>query len=90
MPQRTKGTLMLYVLADANATNRSKKTPRCSAFDGGYLDIMRLLLEHGAAAIVAYNVARPLFHEASFRGRADAVHLLLQHNACWTREIKGT
>ena len=36
---------------------------------------MRLLLEHGAEAVVHYDFAGLLLHEASFTGRADIVHV---------------
>ena len=75
--------LLLARGVDANMTCEREyvRTPLCSAYDGGHLDAMQLLLEHGADVDVRYDGAGLLFHEASFRGRADVVHLLLQHNA---------
>src|SRR5713226_2814932 len=72
--------LLLTHGADMNTTNKDKITPLCSAYDGRHLDVMRLLLEHGADADVYYNFLGLLLHDASFDGRADVVHLLLQHN----------
>jgi ankyrin repeat protein len=66
---------------DVNTTNKSGRTPLCSAYDGGHLDIMRLLLEHGADVNVHYDGgANGLLHDASYYGRLDFVHLLLQQN----------
>jgi ankyrin repeat protein len=60
---------------------KNNRTPLCSAYDGGHLDIMRLLLERGAEVDVSYDAAGLLSHEASFRGRTDLVRLLSQHKA---------
>jgi ankyrin repeat protein len=68
---------------DVNTTNEGGKTPLCSAYDGGHLDVMRLLLEHEADANAHYaggSGAGALLHDASYRGRLDFVHLLLQQN----------
>ncbi|KAH9992930.1 ankyrin repeat-containing domain protein [Russula vinacea] len=46
-----------------------QKTPLCSAYDGEHLNIMRLLLEHGAAVDVHYDGIGLLSHKASFYGR---------------------
>ena len=73
--------LLLAHGVDVNTPNYDKKTPLCSAYDGGQLDVMRLLLDHGADVDVHYDEAGPLSHDASLYGRADVIHLLLQHNA---------
>ncbi|KAF8500753.1 ankyrin repeat-containing domain protein [Russula emetica] len=74
--------LLLAHGADVNMTNKREKTPLCSAYDGGHLGVMRLLLEYGADVDPYYDIASGLLsQEASFRGQADVVHLLLEHNA---------
>jgi ankyrin repeat protein len=78
--------LLLTHGVDINALNTRYKTPLCSAYDGRQLDMMRLLLEHGANVDpyyvdTYYNSLGLLSHNASYCGRADALHLLLQHNA---------
>jgi ankyrin repeat protein len=63
--------------ADVNATNKLKKASLCSAYFGGHMDAMRLLLERGADAYVHLGL---ILHDASYHGRIDVIHLLLQHN----------
>jgi ankyrin repeat protein len=55
----------------------------CEAFKGRHLEVMRPLLEHGAAPDVPHNFLRLLTHSASISGQleADVVRLLLQHHA---------
>ena len=66
---------------DTNTTDESGLTPLCSAYAGGHLDVMWLLLEHGADANTCYyGDAGGLLHNASYRGRVDFIHVLLQHN----------
>ena len=70
--------------ADANAINKYKRPPLCSAasaYNGGHLEAMRLLLEHGADVDVYFNSIGLISHYASWCGRADILHLLLQHDA---------
>jgi hypothetical protein len=83
--------LLLAHGTDVNTTNKREKTPLGSAYDGGHLGAMRLLLEHGADVDAYYDRASGLLsQEASFRRRADVVHLLLQHNAdLTTRNISN-
>ena len=67
---------------DVNTTNEYNRTPLCSAYNDGHLNVMRFLLEeHGADVDVHYDRFGLLSHEASWRGRADVLRLLLQHNA---------
>jgi ankyrin repeat protein len=66
---------------DVNTTNKHGRTPLCSAYAGGHLDVMRLLIEHEADVDADYNgAAGDLLHDASYDGRLDFVHLLLQQN----------
>jgi ankyrin repeat protein len=66
---------------DVNARAGVNVTPLHAAVVKGKVDVMVLLLEHGAD-VAAFNLAgfTPL-HEASKRGRLDMISLLLGHHA---------
>jgi ankyrin repeat protein len=73
---------LLDLGADPNATNEfMRRTPLCSAYDGGHPEVMRLLLERGAVADVWHSDDRRLLHNASYSGKLEFTRLLLQHNA---------
>ena len=76
-------SLFLDLGADVNIINEHKRTPLCEAYrgHGRCLEVMRLLLKHGAAPDVWYDDHDLLLHKASRMGEADVVRLLLQHNA---------
>jgi ankyrin repeat protein len=78
---RVRADVIHLLLQHDPEVGKYKRTPLCSAYEGGHLDAMRLLLEHGADVDVHYNKAGLLLHYASFCGQADVIHLLLQHNA---------
>jgi ankyrin repeat protein len=66
---------------DVNARGGHHATPLHTAVVKGNVDVMKLLLEHGAhVASVDRNECTPLY-EASQRGRLDIVSLLLDHGA---------
>ncbi|KAF8463221.1 ankyrin repeat-containing domain protein [Russula ochroleuca] len=78
---RVRADVIHLLLQHDPEVKKYKRTPLCSAYDGGHLDAMRLLLEHGADVDVHYNKAGLLLHYASFCGQVDVIHLLIQHNA---------
>ncbi|KAI0288063.1 hypothetical protein BC826DRAFT_1168203 [Russula brevipes] len=45
------------------------------------LEVMRLLLEHGANVDVQYDDLGSISHDASFEGNAEIIQVLLQHKA---------
>jgi len=67
--------------ADVNMANESDKTPLCEAYDGGHLKVMRLLLECGASPDTRYDMFGLLAHQASIRGQAEVIGLLMRHRA---------
>jgi ankyrin repeat protein len=75
-------SLLLDHGADVN-TNERGRTPLWAAHDGGHLDVMRLLLERGATPDVrdVEHSFGLIIHHASCFGQAEAIRLLLQHNA---------
>jgi len=77
--------LLLDHGADVNTENAHKGAPLCLAYAGRHVDVMRLLLDHGAKADVSYH-GGPVLNDASYDGRVEVVHLLLQHNA----DVNGT
>jgi ankyrin repeat protein len=86
MRYRETDTLMPCLLldygADANIPDRSNRTPLYAAYDGLHVEVMRLLLEHGAVPDVQWDSdIGLLIHEASQAGHTEVVRLLLQHNA---------
>jgi ankyrin repeat protein len=72
-------SLLINHGADVNMPREGGCSALCSAYSGRHLDIMQLLLEHGSD--MRCNFAGLLTHLASRDGRADVIHLLLQHNA---------
>jgi ankyrin repeat protein len=74
-------SLLLDHGADVNMSNENKQTPLCAAYRGDCLNVMQLLLERGAAPDVYYDGWGLLTHDASYKGRAEVIRLLLQHNA---------
>ena len=77
-------SLVLDLGADVNMKNEHKRTaPLCEAYHGHgrRLEVMRLLLEHGATPDVWYDDHDLLLHKALYMGEAEVIRLLLQHNA---------
>jgi ankyrin repeat protein len=76
-------SLLLDLGADVNMKTEHKRTPLCEAYRGHYrrLEVMRLLLERGAAPDVWYDDRDLLLHKAIYIGEAEVIHLLIQHNA---------
>ncbi|KAI0286158.1 ankyrin repeat-containing domain protein [Russula brevipes] len=72
--------LLLDHGADVNTTNNRERTPLCEAYSGRHLEAMRLLVKHGANVDVRYSSGL-ILHDASARGQADVVDLLLRHKA---------
>ena len=73
--------LLLDFGAEVNVTNEHGGTPLLEAYKGQHLQVMQLLLGHGATSDVHYNPSQLLIHRASYDGQARVVRLLLQHNA---------
>ena len=72
--------------ADINLPNIDGKTPLYwtlseSSSNGRFVDVVRLLLEHGADPNVCTNHHTTTLHEASSRGLVEAARLLLIHGA---------
>ena len=63
--------------ADLNMANESDRTPLCEAYDGGHLKVMRLLLDRGASPDTRYDMFGLLTHQASTRGQAEVIGLLM-------------
>jgi len=83
-------SLLLDHGADVQMTNPLKQAPLLGVYTRGHLDAMRLLLERGAAPDVSDDFVGPLIHHASHAGRAEAVCLLLRHNADVNATSPGT
>jgi ankyrin repeat protein len=66
---------------DINARGGCHDTPLQAAVIKGYVDIIRLLLEHGADMATLNDEDFGPLHEASRRGRLDVIGLLLDHRA---------
>jgi len=74
--------LLLDHGAELNLTKTGDRPPLRRAYDNSNLELMRVLLEHGADVDTRdSNVFGTLLHDASRRGHAETVRLLLQHNA---------
>ena len=78
-------SLLLDLGADVNMKNEHKRTPLCEAYrdhNGRLrLEVMRLLLERGAASDVWYDDRDLLLHKAIYIGEAEVIRLLMQHKA---------
>ena len=80
--------LLLDHGADVNTKNEHENTPLRSAYSAGpHVEVMRLLLDHGADVNV--SCFRHVLTDASYNGRVDVVHLLLQHNVNVNRTRHG-
>jgi len=74
----------------ANAVDRAGRTPICLAVSTGNLDMVRLLIENGAAVRVGDNNLRAPIHFANWAGDKAMIDLLLEKGAVIdTRAIGG-
>lgn len=66
---------------EARAESRFRNTPLQTALLTGELATAKLLLDHGADALVRQHKGATPMHEAALLGRQDLVQLLLDHGA---------
>ncbi|KAL8656814.1 MAG: hypothetical protein Q9226_002552 [Calogaya cf. arnoldii] len=66
---------------DVNAKDSGGRTPLSYACDGGHHDLVRLLLDHGASALIASRFAVSPLHYACALNRPDIVKHLLEAKA---------
>jgi len=64
---------------DPNVKDNEGATPLHNAAWRGHLDVVKLLLEHGADPNVKDNAGNTPLHNAARRGRLDVVKLLLEY-----------
>jgi len=76
--------VQVLLAMNANVEDRGSKgdcTPLIEAASNGFVDIVKLLLQHGANVNAQSSVGHTSLHRACSSGYDDVVELLIQHNA---------
>lgn len=76
--------MQVLLAMNANVEDRGSKgdcTPLIEAASNGFLDIVKLLLQHGANVNAQSSAGNTALHRSSGSGYDDVVELLIQHNA---------
>ncbi|KIJ13355.1 hypothetical protein PAXINDRAFT_48621, partial [Paxillus involutus ATCC 200175] len=81
MTRSSSGDTALRLALDVNAQDKHSGTPLCSACSGGYMDIVKLLLDKGADINPRGKRSDTPLRSACSRGHMDIVKLLLAKGA---------
>ncbi|XP_029414483.1 ankyrin repeat and SOCS box protein 3 isoform X1 [Nannospalax galili] len=74
--------ILLEAGADPNATTLEENTPLFVAVENGQIDVLRLLLRHGANVNGSHSMCGwNSLHQASFQGNVEIIKLLLRKGA---------
>ncbi|XP_051684962.1 ankyrin repeat and SOCS box protein 3 isoform X3 [Oryctolagus cuniculus] len=74
--------ILIEAGADPNATTLEETTPLFLAVENGQIDVLRLLLRHGANVNGSHSMCGwNSLHQASFQGNAEIIKLLLKKGA---------
>ncbi|KFO31574.1 Ankyrin repeat and SOCS box protein 3 [Fukomys damarensis] len=74
--------ILLEAGQDPNATTLEETTPLFSAVDNGQIDVLRLLLQHGANVNGSHSMCGwNSLHQASFQESVEIIKLLLEKGA---------
>ena len=78
-----------------NAQSKGSLYPNalCVACMGGYYEVVKLLIDHGADVNYEGDWGRTLLEIAKSKGREDILGLLIEHGARWdviTPEVKSS